>query len=256
MRPATVLSPVVDRVVCVLGQHGRLKAVLSPEGSRRQGVARRTANRLRRGASTLPATEPQLARDTDPWFYEHYINAVDVIEGFLAADGLSLCDAVVADVGCGDGITDLGIVDRLQPKRLVGFDINPVNEDHLLANASRVLGRPALPSALEFSECGVQSLPADDVPYVQHRLREGEIVEHMRANPLPDRPLWHETMIDAFTTLNRITVDDLQRALREAGFKIRKAEFYTGASHIPDASQDVPLSALLVSGVKLLAKPS
>jgi SAM-dependent methyltransferase len=56
-------------------------------------------------------------------------------------------------------------------------------------------------------------------------------------------------------TLNRITLDELHRALGEAGFRVARAELLTGTTNIPEELADVPLADLLVAGVKLIALP-
>lgn len=70
-------------------------------------------------------------RHTSAWFVEHYEEAADQVIEFLAEDGLSLTGLRVADVGCGDGIIDLGVVHKAQPDQLVGFDVVPTDRDHL-----------------------------------------------------------------------------------------------------------------------------
>jgi SAM-dependent methyltransferase len=314
MSPEAPPIDVTDHLVAAGQRHPTFKRVVSPDGSRRQAALRALANRYRRARQAPAESEvgasPTLS-ELDPWFFDHYIGATDLIRDFLGGDGLSLAGKEVADIGCGDGFTDLGIAQRLGVHRLVGFDIAAVNEAHLLAKAQELVGLDVLPPSLEFVQCGERSLPAADSsfdwvvtwsafehvsdplavareirrvlrpdgmlflqlypffhsawgshlehwfdePFVQHRLAPAEIRAHLEANPLPERPTWHEYMYEAFETLNGITVDDLQRALREAGFRICKAELYTNATHLPAESQDTPLSALLISGVKLLAQP-
>jgi ubiquinone/menaquinone biosynthesis C-methylase UbiE len=62
-------------------------------------------------------------------------------------------------------------------------------------------------------------------------------------------------MKSEYDTLNRLTIDDLQRALLTAGFSVEKVELQTDAFHVPRELQHYPLSKLAVSGVKLLATP-
>jgi ubiquinone/menaquinone biosynthesis C-methylase UbiE len=92
-------------------------------------------------------------------------------------------------------------------------------------------------------------------PFVQHRVARADVHDHLRRNPLERGAAWSEYMIDAYDTLNEITLDDLQAALTTAGFEICKAELYTAAVHLPKESQQVALSSLLINGVKLLARP-
>jgi ubiquinone/menaquinone biosynthesis C-methylase UbiE len=105
---------------------------------------------------------PAVDRGADQWFWDHYNWAVGELVGFLAEDGYDLTGCDVADVGCGDGIIDLGLAHRVQPRRLVGFDVNPVREDLLLERAASARVAEELPPSLEFAVCEPEKLPADD----------------------------------------------------------------------------------------------
>ena len=73
----------------------------------------------------------------------------------------------------------------------------------------------------------------------------------------PDRgPAWVDQLLAAFRELNRITVDDLHRALMAARFRVTKVQLQSECFHIPPELAHLPLSTLAVSGVKLLAVPS
>lgn len=61
---------------------------------------------------------------------------------------------------------------------------------------------------------------------------------------------------DEFRSLNRITVDGLQRALMAAGMRISKVELLSEAVHIPPELSHLPLTDLTVSGIKLVAVPT
>ena len=54
-------------------------------------------------------------RDTSEWFKEHYESAASQITEFLAGDRISLAGQRVADIGCGDGLIDLGVVHQCRP---------------------------------------------------------------------------------------------------------------------------------------------
>ena len=84
--------------------------------------------------TALQATPPLAERDK--WFWDHYTWAVAQMTEFLAAGGISLAEQRVADVGCGDGIIDLGLAHRERPARLVCFDIVPTDTGKLLARAA------------------------------------------------------------------------------------------------------------------------
>ena len=98
----------------------------------------------------------------DQWFWDHYEWAPGEVLAFLAEDGLELAACEVADVGCGDGIIDLGLVHHGRPRRLVGFDVNPVREDLLIERATAAGVADTLPSSLEFAVCDTAKLPAAD----------------------------------------------------------------------------------------------
>ncbi len=55
------------------------------------------------------------------WFYRHFDHAARVVIDLMFADHPKLRGDVL-DVGCGDGITDLGIALRKKPKRFVAVD--------------------------------------------------------------------------------------------------------------------------------------
>jgi SAM-dependent methyltransferase len=96
------------------------------------------------------------------WFFDHYDSAADQTLAFLREAGLELAGKAIADIGCGDGIIDLGIVHRGSPAKLTGFDIVPTNDEHLLEEARRFGVAESLPTQLEFVASGETSLPADD----------------------------------------------------------------------------------------------
>jgi SAM-dependent methyltransferase len=98
-----------------------------------------------------------------PWFEEHYREAPQQIVDFLAGDGLSLKGRTVGDVGCGDGIIDLGLVALAEPGRLIGFDLEPTDTLELLQDARRAgYELDGLPDGLEFRTNHGTTLPAED----------------------------------------------------------------------------------------------
>jgi ubiquinone/menaquinone biosynthesis C-methylase UbiE len=119
--------------------------------------------RLRR--KRAPALQ---AADGDPqakWFWEHYEDAARQILEFYDQDGISLSGKRVADVGCGDGIMDLGVAHHAQPAELVGFDVNPVDTANLLDQARRFGVAGELPTNLSFQQSEQQRLPAEDASF-------------------------------------------------------------------------------------------
>jgi ubiquinone/menaquinone biosynthesis C-methylase UbiE len=106
--------------------------------------------------------ENEAARSPESiWFWDHYEWAAGQVLEFLDGAGFSPAGRAVADVGCGDGILTLGLARRLGARRVVGFDINPVDVSYLTRRAQEE-GVPAdLPRELEFCVCEPERLPAD-----------------------------------------------------------------------------------------------
>ncbi|HEY4278309.1 MAG TPA: class I SAM-dependent methyltransferase [Conexibacter sp.] len=61
---------------------------------------------------------------------------------------------------------------------------------------------------------------------------------------------------DEFRSLNRITLDGLQRAMMAAGLRVSKVQLLSETIHIPPQLSHLPLTDLAVSGIKLLAVPA
>lgn len=254
-------------------------------------------------------TRPRAWRDGRAWFDEHFHDAARQIVDFFAADGLDLAGKRLADLGCGDGIMDLGVFAAATPAAIVGYDLLPVDRDRL-ARLSATHGGPVpLPEALTFEQCGPTTLPAEDesIDHVyswstfehvlqpvgvlrevrrilrpdgvlfiqiwplfhsQHgshlwewntegfaHLRDGGLraTEQQVIADLADDPAWAEARVEEAQTLNRITLDELHRALLAAGFYVSKLELLADAVHLPRELARYPLSSLGVAGVKLLA---
>jgi len=79
-----------------------------------------------------------------------------------------------------------------------------------------------------------------------------EILERTQFEPGTDPTRSGE---DEYRSLNRLTIDDLQRAMLAGGLLITKLELLTEAVHLPPEAALRPLSGLGISGVKLLATP-
>jgi SAM-dependent methyltransferase len=110
------------------------------------------------GVGTIPVRE---ARTSSAWVREHLDAAAEVVD-FLAGDGITLAGAAIADVGCGDGIIDLGVALKADPARLVGFDIVPTDVPALIELARREGIADELPEGLEFRRSEPRALPAEE----------------------------------------------------------------------------------------------
>ena len=102
------------------------------------------------------------SRGHGDWFFRHFDHAAPTVGSYLLKDS-DLLRGRILDVGCGDGITDLGMFLRYQPERLVGVD--PFRGYHRLAEvaAAEHLPLEPWPEGLEFCDADANHLPfADD----------------------------------------------------------------------------------------------
>jgi SAM-dependent methyltransferase len=137
----------------------------------------------------LPTAEGGVDRgERSQWFQDHFRKAADEVLDFLAGDGISLENREVADLGCGDGITDLGLALRGRPRRLTGFDLNATNTEHLLAEARAEGVADQLPPNLTFATSGETTIPAEDHAFdviiswsaFEHVLQPVEVLTEIR----------------------------------------------------------------------------
>jgi len=69
----------------------------------------------------VPVSDLSWNRGHDDWFFKHFDHAARVIVNLLLKEH-HLLKGRILDVGCGDGMTDLGVFLRCQPEELVGID--------------------------------------------------------------------------------------------------------------------------------------
>jgi SAM-dependent methyltransferase len=240
------------------------------------------------------------------WFNAHFEQAAEQVLEFFSGDGISLEGKTVADIGCGDGIIDLGVALKAKPDRLVGFDILTHDVEELQERAAKFAGIEKLPDNLFFCVSDTTRLPAEDDEFdyviswsafehiedpvailreirrvlrphgvlfiqlwpfyhsahgthlvdwfpegfAQFRHTNEEIVRRLRSSG--DQKMASD-MLEAYRTLNGITADGLQDALRQAGFRIVKVALNSEGVHIPVEASHLPLSQVAISGIKLLA---
>ena len=262
-------------------------------------------------ADRIP-TEEQIPTEHDPvaWFAEHYHRAAQEVIDFIEGDGIQLEGRVVADVGSGDGLIDLGFVAKARPAKLIGFDTRPTDVDALRRSASAAGIEESFPDAetLAFAQSRPDFLPAQDATFdavftwsvfehvsqpvrmfqeihrvlkpdgllflqlwpfysSQHGghawMTSPEPFAHLRRSPFDMEQALRgrqgtdptRTAEDEFRSLNRITLNGLQRALLVAGLRVAKVAVIGDVLHVPVDVAHEPLSDLAIGGVKLLAVP-
>lgn len=87
----------------------------------------------------------------------------------------------------------------------------------------------------------------------EHLTQSHQEIKSEVASELYDNHDLLEAMNIDFDTLNRITLDELQRSISAAGFKIRRIGLQADVIDIPESLLRYRLSDLAISGVKLIA---
>lgn len=94
------------------------------------------------------------------WFFRHFDHAALVVTDFLLKKH-PLLKGRILDVGCGDGIIDLGIFLRMQPEELVGID--PFGGFNRLPEIVRENGLP--PDVLDDPRLQFRAEDGNAIPY-------------------------------------------------------------------------------------------
>jgi len=131
-----------------------------------RGAARRARDRYWRPRKLRQRTVGTGAqsdfREEGRWFTEHYREAATTVIDFLRAGGVVVQGTRVADVGCGDGIIDLGILDGGRPAELWGYDLRLTDVSVLLERAERAGVGGHVRTGLHFAESSPTSIPTPD----------------------------------------------------------------------------------------------
>lgn len=157
---------------------------------------------------TVPVEDLPWTRGHEDWFFRHFDHAALVVTDYLL-DHSPLLKGRILDVGCGDGIIDLGIFLRMQPQELVGID--PFR------------GFDRLPEVL-----AANHLPADllDDPRLQFR------AEDANAIPWPED---HFDVVVSWGSLEHIAggydgaLREIRRVLKRDGLLFAHPGLYYGA---------------------------
>jgi SAM-dependent methyltransferase len=122
--------------------------------------AHQTAWSLRSLPGTMPVQDLAWNRGLEDWFFRHFDHAALVVTDYLLQQH-PLLRGRILDVGCGDGIIDLGIFHRMQPELLVGID--PFKGYERLPDALAVNGLPL--DMLDDPRLEFRPEDANDIPF-------------------------------------------------------------------------------------------
>ena len=128
------------------------------------------------------------------WFWDHYDEAAGQVVDAFHSEGFSLNGKVVADVGCGDGFIDLGVLHKARPQRLVGFDVNLTNIEYLKRRAQNEGIVVSDVSGLDFMQSMPTQIPAADSSFdfvfswsaFEHISRPIEVLSEIKRILAPD----------------------------------------------------------------------
>jgi len=115
---------------------------------------------LQSAPGTFAIEELGWNRGHEDWFFRHFDHAALVVTDYLLK-GHPMLKGRILDVGCGDGIIDLGIFLRLQPEEMVGID--PFKGYERLPD---IISANHLPrDVLDDSRLKFRDEDANDIPY-------------------------------------------------------------------------------------------
>lgn len=130
----------------------------------------------RDGATAIDVAALGWQHQHNDWFWRHLHHAAITTISYVCKDHPALHGRVL-DVGCGDGITDLGIMLRYQPQELIGIDPFKGYERLGEVLAANQLGSLTIPDNLKFMDADANALPFPDNSF--DALISWGSVEHM-----------------------------------------------------------------------------
>jgi SAM-dependent methyltransferase len=155
----------------VFGEVGRQRQPLADQAISFSNMKAVTSVGLQQPAwslQSLPGTTPveTLAwnRGHEDWFFRHFDHAALVVTDYLLQRH-PLLKGRILDVGCGDGLIDLGIFLRMQPRELIGIDPFKGFERLPEILASNHLPAELLDDALAEGRLQFRAEDANDIPY-------------------------------------------------------------------------------------------
>jgi SAM-dependent methyltransferase len=204
-----ILFADIDRERTVLADHTIPVRFTEPFAA---AGLRKPAWSLESLAGTPPVEGLAWSRGHADWFFRHFDHAALVVTDYLLQRS-PLLKGRILDIGCGDGIIDLGIFLRMQPEELVGID--PFR------------GFERLPEVL-----AANHLPAD---LLEGALNEGRLQfrpDDANVIPYPDD---HFDVVISWGSLEHIaggyrqSLQEIRRVLKKDGLLFVHPGLYYGA---------------------------